>query len=704
MAWGYRGFSKRFTTPWERVAGSVGDRAAGERVGLLMWGSNDAKQLGQHFAPSKPFHLRPEYFENKSLRMVSCGARTTAAVDQDGELWTWGEPDHYLLGWVDEYGKGINSRSNEEDNDDDDEGGSKYDADDDDEMVRITPQTARYEFSNITRANEEDFEPHHSLKQLDHSLVASPRWCFFFEGADIKQVEMGEHASFAITGDGELYAWGRHVIMTEVAGGEPGQKEQSFGCTGIPFEKAEGGYVKTPTKVEFPEPDHDAKVVHVKCGTYHAMAVLDNGAVYGWGRGSNGRLGITKKSRRRHENVTPVKLDLVDPRIWGIDVGEIVDLDTLQLACGGHHSFIVGNGDAKIFPDGRRRPGRGYTLGLGLNSDGQVWSGELRGKPVDSNYDRAKIVQMESPWPPSSSQPSSQPSTQPSTQLSKDAPDSATETVPHFDRIAAGKKFSVGLSKDGTVYQWGKNVKSTGPERLEELSYGRIMYYKELLGAATKGDKLSNYDIVDVDAGSNYAAALSACGKVFTWGGVTPALGIGVDHKADKPIMLGARDGPSDSVKFPKIVGISCGRQHMAALCVLEDDVSVDVTPLPGAGGTALAASDDAEGALLRTKKALDVFLTVVEMGQDPNETLGSDELKALEDFSDFVMVEIENCKGTDAYDNIVAEIKAEIEAAGGDNDKLKLLLEEVEAIGREKGPQTGSEGGAAGAGSETAA
>ncbi|KAL1833223.1 hypothetical protein ACET3Z_002874 [Daucus carota] len=85
----------------------------------------------------------------------------------------------------------------------------------------------------------------------------------------IIQIAAGESHTLALTGDGSVYSWGRGM----------------FGRLGTGSEEDK----LIPTRVNF-ELDK-VKIVGIAAGSYHSLALADNGSVWSWGYNSYGQLG-----------------------------------------------------------------------------------------------------------------------------------------------------------------------------------------------------------------------------------------------------------------------------------------------------------------------------------------------------------------------------------------------------------------------------
>lgn len=129
------------------------------------------------------------------------------------------------------------------------------------------------------------------------------------------QIAGGEHHTLFLTSAGKVYACGRSD------GGQLGldKEDEAFKDAAFP------DMLETPALITFP--DSDDPIVHISAGIHNNLAVSRAGALYAWGTGPQGELGIKDKT----EVKTPEEVVRKEGGSWA----------TVVASCGGQHSLAL---------------------------------------------------------------------------------------------------------------------------------------------------------------------------------------------------------------------------------------------------------------------------------------------------------------------------------------------------------------------------
>ncbi|EJD01011.1 RCC1/BLIP-II [Fomitiporia mediterranea MF3/22] len=100
--------------------------------------------------------------------------------------------------------------------------------------------------------------------------------------ARVTRIVGGDHHTIFLTSDGRVFGCGR------ASGGRLGLPSTHPAFT----VKGYNGFVAKPTHIPFPDPASEDPVVHVSAGPRANFAVTAAGAMYAWGEGNQGELGI----------------------------------------------------------------------------------------------------------------------------------------------------------------------------------------------------------------------------------------------------------------------------------------------------------------------------------------------------------------------------------------------------------------------------
>ncbi|XP_010938025.1 ultraviolet-B receptor UVR8 [Elaeis guineensis] len=242
------------------------------RSAIYMWGYN---QSGQTARKGKECHLRiPKSLPSKLFRGtggenlrwldVACGREHSAAVASDGSLFTWGSNEFGQLG-------------------DGTEESRKHP-----KKVKLLQTEFVKSVSCGAHCTAAIAEPREndgtsSSRRLwvwgQNQGSNHPRifWGAFTPNTIIRQVSCGSVHVVALSEDGLLQAWGYN---------EYGQLGRGFTCEGLQGARVLNAYARF-----LDEAPELLKITQVSCGEYHTAAISENGEVYTWGLGSMGQLG-----------------------------------------------------------------------------------------------------------------------------------------------------------------------------------------------------------------------------------------------------------------------------------------------------------------------------------------------------------------------------------------------------------------------------
>lgn len=172
----------------------------------------------------------------------------------------------------------------------------------------------------------------------------------FRRGVQIAKVAAGSYHSFALTTDGEVYAWGLN----------------NFGQLGVPDDAGvDGATVLQPTLVESLGPH---RVVDVAGGEHHSVVLTDDGQLLVWGRMDSHQCGFARDVCDRANSlfdandlprvlVVPTAHDATLPGpcaavAVGTDTSLVVTRDGQALAWGFNANYQCGLGETsgEVYP------------------------------------------------------------------------------------------------------------------------------------------------------------------------------------------------------------------------------------------------------------------------------------------------------------------------------------------------------------------
>ncbi|KAM2858873.1 hypothetical protein COP2_024360 [Malus domestica] len=259
---------------------------------IYVWGYNQSGQTGRNGKEGQlriPKQLSPELFgctagANSRWLDIACGREHTAAVASDGSLFTWGANDFGQLGDGTE-----ERRKNPK------------------KVKQLQTQFVKsvscgaHCTAAIAEPRENDGTV--STRRLwvwgQNQGSNSPRlfWGVFTPNTIIRQVSCGAVHVIALSEDGMLQAWGYN---------EYGQLGRGFTCDGLQGARIINAYAKF-----LDEAPELVKITQVSCGEYHSAAISEKGEVYTWGLGNMGQLG--------HSSLQSGEKELLPRRVVALD-------------------------------------------------------------------------------------------------------------------------------------------------------------------------------------------------------------------------------------------------------------------------------------------------------------------------------------------------------------------------------------------------
>ncbi|CAH2105537.1 unnamed protein product [Euphydryas editha] len=160
-------------------------------------------------------------------------------------------------------------------------------------------------------------------RQTENSEDKSPAVVETFKGCTISAIACGLQHSMALDEWGQIFSWG----------------SDSMGQLGSNL----GAYAQDKPKIiKFLATKN---VIQIACGSYHSIALTNNGELYTWGANTHGQCGLGTKSNKE---TTPQQIT----SLLGIPIA--------MIACGSNHTFALSKSGA-VFGWGRNMYGQ---LGL----------------------------------------------------------------------------------------------------------------------------------------------------------------------------------------------------------------------------------------------------------------------------------------------------------------------------------------------------
>ncbi|XP_062334757.1 probable E3 ubiquitin-protein ligase HERC1 [Osmerus eperlanus] len=220
---------------------------------VFSWGDGDYGKLGHGNSATQKY---PKIIQGpllgKVVVCVSAGYRHSAAVTNDGELYTWGEGDFGRLGHSDSHSRNVPTLVK-------DISGVGQAACGSSHTVAVA-QDGRIVWSFGGGDNGK-------LGHGDTSRVYRPKVVEALHGFIIRKVCAGSQSSLALTSAGQVFAWGCGSCL---------------GC---------GSSETISLRPRFIEELSVTKIIDISCGDSHCLALSHENEVYAWGNNAMGQCG-----------------------------------------------------------------------------------------------------------------------------------------------------------------------------------------------------------------------------------------------------------------------------------------------------------------------------------------------------------------------------------------------------------------------------
>ena len=248
--------------------GGAHSLAIDENGQLWSWGYNNSGQLGNGDTTEKTIPIKVK--EGTKFTSTSAGEYHSLAIDESGELWTWGANSYGQLG--EETTLSIsrtplyvkNSR----------------------ETKWVAVSAARYHSLAIDKTGQLWGWGNNEFGQVGNGAGAAndlliPREILF--GRKTVSVSAGEYHSLAIDNEGYLYGWGLNSYY------QVGEYQLNTNCGS---NLSSGEPVIGPLKLGYDTSTSEyKKFVSVAAGYNHSLAIDTEGYIWSWGSNQYGQLG-----------------------------------------------------------------------------------------------------------------------------------------------------------------------------------------------------------------------------------------------------------------------------------------------------------------------------------------------------------------------------------------------------------------------------
>lgn len=505
---------------------------------VYSWGNGANGKLGHGDEDDRHHPTLVEAIARKKVIRIACGSDCSACLNDSGEIYTWG------VGRYGNLGHGTNNV----------------------EMVpRVVDALIGKKMIYLSLGSKHTVSLEKGENKGDGNLVWAwgsgsdgrlgrssdagefrPVMLTALKDEDVVHISAGETHTLAISRSGSIFSWGsgdygklghgdtatvfapklidelKHVKVRLCSAGSfhslaISQQGQLFAWGGGSYGKL--GHGDNINQIIPREVDKIESVIALKATTFHSAIVTSVSNMYLCGYGGNGRLGNGSSASvnvfsllRNLKNeimVESAKVEAVTAK------GEITLMDVMQTreivsaALGGFHSIIVTD-QGLIYAFGDGRCGQ-----LGINMEG-----------LKRNEKREKLEPKLVPG------------------------------LTNAKAVASGTNHTLSISKDGKIWSWGRGQGGV-------LGHGDVTDQVEPRMLRT----LSHKTVVNCSASEMHSACCTDEGELWTWGTSDfGKLGHGELNDETTPRMVTAMDGK-------KVIQVACGFSHTVCLVDSTRDV-----------------------------------------------------------------------------------------------------------------------------------